>query len=88
MGSGVDAHHGANPAVEHPIRNLKPALRYRTADTTAEYVRACSLNDLMNVNLEPRTPAAWTVATGGMAARWFPADAVTEFGRIPSSGLA
>lgn len=38
-----------DPAIEHPCRNLKTALRYRTADTAAKNVRAYPFDGLMNV---------------------------------------
>lgn len=53
VGSRLETHLGANPAIEHPCRNLKTALRHRTADTAAENVHVHPLDSLMNVNLTP-----------------------------------
>ena len=54
MGCSVEARPGANPAIEHPCRNLKIALRHRTADTAAVNVQAHPLDGLMNVHPPPR----------------------------------
>ena len=51
MGRKLDPHHGANPTIEHPRRNLKAALQDRSADTAAVNVRTCPLDGLMNVNM-------------------------------------
>jgi hypothetical protein len=53
VGRRLKTHLGANPAIEHPCRNLKTALRHRTADTAAENVQVYPLNGLMNVNPTP-----------------------------------
>lgn len=67
VGSRLETYLGANPAIEHPCRNLKTALRHRTADTAAENVHVHPLDGLMNVNVTagPRMPPIENLANIG-----------------------
>ena len=50
----ADVQGRAGQTVEHPHRNLKPALRRRSCRTAAENFPARPSYDLMNVNMAPR----------------------------------
>ncbi len=67
VGSRLKTYLGANPAIEHPCRHLKTALRHRTANTAAEDVQVYPLNGLMNVNVTagPRMPPIKNLANIG-----------------------